>query len=88
MALRQALRFAAAFFAAGFFTADFFAAGLFAAAVAAFGMILRDSPHKGTATFDGVVELAQEGLGPDPSGYRKEFVEMVRAARGIVGAKP
>jgi len=60
----------------------------FAASVAAFGMLLRDSPHKGSATFDGVIELAQEGLGPDPSGYRKEFVEMARAARGIVGAKP
>ena len=33
----------------------------FASAVAAFGMILRDSQHKGNATFDAVIELAQEG---------------------------
>ncbi len=56
----------------------------FAAAVAAFGMLLRDSPHKGTATFEGVAELAKEGLGPDPSGYRKEFLELVAKAREVV----
>src|SRR5207237_2945803 len=49
----------------------------FAAAVAQFGMILRNSPHKGTASFDGVVELADEGKGKDEKGYRGEFVEMV-----------
>ena len=31
----------------------------FAAAVAAFGMILRDSEHRGSATLDGVLELAR-----------------------------
>ena len=55
----------------------------FAASVAAFGMILRDSPHKGQVTFDGVLELAQEGKGADASGYRGEFIELVRAAKAL-----
>lgn len=55
----------------------------FAAAVASFGMLLRDSPHKGNATFGSVVELAQEGLGPDPSGRRKEFLDLVRKAQSL-----
>src|SRR5690606_15085541 len=33
----------------------------FAAAVAGYGMILRDSPHKGTATLAAVEEIAREG---------------------------
>jgi Ca-activated chloride channel homolog len=57
----------------------------FAAAVAGFGMILRDSPHKGTLTFDAVLELAQEGIGEDRGGYRAEFIELVRKAKQIAG---
>ena len=53
----------------------------FAAAVAAFGMVLRDSEHKGTATWASVEEWAEAGLSYDPGGYRAEFVELVRAAR-------
>jgi Ca-activated chloride channel family protein len=55
----------------------------FAASVAAFGMILRDSPHKGQVTLDGVVELAEEGKGADAHGYRGEFIELVRKAKGL-----
>jgi Ca-activated chloride channel family protein len=55
----------------------------FAAAVAAFGMVLRDSPHKGTATLGGVRELANEGKGPDLSGYRSEFLDLVRKAESL-----
>ncbi len=53
----------------------------FAAAVAAFGMLLRESPHKGTATFEQVLSWARESLGPDPGGYRQDFLELVLAAR-------
>ena len=52
----------------------------FAAAVAGFGMILRDSPHRGTATMASVVDWALEGQGDDPGGYRAEFVELARRA--------
>lgn len=55
-----------------------------ASAVAAFGMILRDSPHKGTATVDGAVELAQEGLGLDRHGYRAELVELMKRAKQLL----
>jgi secreted protein with Ig-like and vWFA domain len=55
----------------------------FAASVAAFGMVLRDSPHRGNATLAGVLELAREGLGADPDGNRAAFLELVRRAREI-----
>jgi Ca-activated chloride channel family protein len=46
-------------------------------------MLLRDSRYKGTLTFDGVLEIAGQTLNDDPSGYRKEFVDLVRKARDI-----
>ncbi len=52
----------------------------FAVSVAAFGMILRDSPHKGEATLAHVTEWAQAGLGKDAGGYRAEFVGLVGQA--------
>ena len=55
----------------------------FAAAVASFGMLLRDSPHKGEATFAAVRELAEASRGADPSGYRAEFLELVRRAQQL-----
>ncbi len=55
----------------------------FSAAVAAFGMILRDSPHRGDATYDRVLAWAREGIGPDRAGYRAGFVEMVEQAKRI-----
>ena len=58
----------------------------FAASVALFGMLLRDSPYKGTASFAAALELAQEGRGSDPEGYRAEFIELVRAAGALKSA--
>ena len=55
----------------------------FAASVAAFGMILRDSPYKGTYTLDAVAEVADAAKGDDPHGRRAEFVTMVRKARTL-----
>jgi Ca-activated chloride channel family protein len=55
----------------------------FAAAVASFGMILRQSPHKGNGTLDAVLELAEEGKGSDRHGYRAEFLELVKQARAL-----
>ena len=52
----------------------------FAAAVAGFGMILRDSPHKGQATLDSTLRLAETSVGRDEEGYRSEFVELARKA--------
>jgi Ca-activated chloride channel family protein len=55
----------------------------FAAAVAGFGMLLRDSPYKGSLTYAGVLEIAQPTLARDRAGYRKEFVELVRKAQAL-----
>jgi Ca-activated chloride channel family protein len=55
----------------------------FAAAVAEFGMLLRESEHKGTATFDEAAALARRFRGTDPEGYRSEFVKLVELAGGL-----
>lgn len=55
----------------------------FATAVAGFGLLLRDSQHKGDLTLAAVEELAEAGRGTDESGYRAEFIELVKRARGL-----
>ena len=55
----------------------------FAAAVAQFGMLLRDSPHKGTASWDDVLSLAKVATGADLDGTRREFVAIAEKARGL-----
>jgi Ca-activated chloride channel family protein len=59
----------------------------FASAVAAFAMVLRNSPHKGNASYEGVSELAGEAVGADVGGYRREFLDLVQKARQLAGAK-
>ena len=49
----------------------------FSAAVAAFGMLLRDSEFKGDAGYESVLELARDGKGKDYFGYRAEFIQLV-----------
>ncbi len=49
----------------------------FAAAVAAFGMVLRESPSRGSADVDLVLDLAEGSQGEDREGYRSEFLELV-----------
>jgi Ca-activated chloride channel family protein len=55
----------------------------FAASVTGFGMLLRDSPYKGTATFSSVINMAQNAIGPDKYNYRADFVELVKKAKTI-----
>jgi Ca-activated chloride channel family protein len=45
--------------------------------VAEFGMLLRNSEHKGRATAGQVLTLARGALGGDEGGYRAEFVRLV-----------
>ena len=52
----------------------------FAASVAAFGMTLRNSPHRGNVSMSAILELATEGAANDPGGYRAEFVTMLKQA--------
>ena len=51
----------------------------FAAAVAGFGMLLRDSEYRGSFTAHQVLALAEDGLGEDADGYRRGFLQLVRA---------
>ena len=55
----------------------------FAAGVAAYGMLLRESPYKGEATYVMARELAEEGLEFDQYGYRADFVDVIKAAETI-----
>ncbi|NQT12193.1 MAG: DUF3520 domain-containing protein, partial [Planctomycetes bacterium] len=55
----------------------------FAAAVASFGMLLRNSQHKGAATYDAALEIATASKGPDVHGYRAQLLEMVRRAQAL-----
>ena len=55
----------------------------FSAAVAMFGMLLRDSKHKGKASFDAAFELARGAQGSDRFGHRAEFVSLVRKAQAL-----
>ena len=58
----------------------------FAAAVAAFGMLLRDSPHKGEATYDAALEWARTATGDDLHGYRRELVQLIEKAATLAGS--
>jgi len=55
----------------------------FASSVAMFGLLLRDSATKGTATFQMACDLAQSSLGEDPEGERSEFVSLLRKAQAL-----
>jgi Ca-activated chloride channel family protein len=57
----------------------------FAAAVAAFGMVLRDSPNKGDADLGKVREWAKASAGDDKGGHRTEFLGLVDKARTFQG---
>jgi Ca-activated chloride channel family protein len=54
----------------------------FAGAVAEFGVVLRDSPHKGQATLEEVIGIAEQNRGKDSLGYR-EFIRLARSAQGL-----
>jgi Ca-activated chloride channel family protein len=55
----------------------------FSSAVAAFGMLLRDSEHKGSASWAQVIDLARGAVGPDPEGHRTEFLVLARNAQTL-----
>jgi Ca-activated chloride channel homolog len=57
----------------------------FSAAVAAYGMLLRDSDHKGRATYGMVRDLVEGARGFDPGGHRAEFLGLVRTTERLGG---
>jgi Ca-activated chloride channel family protein len=52
----------------------------FASAVVEFGMMLRDSPYKGSSAWRSVMDRARSAKGADREGYRAEFVRLVELA--------
>ncbi len=55
----------------------------FAAAVAEFGMLLRNSESRGSATHADAAALARRFRGADPDGYRAEFIKLVELAGSL-----
>lgn len=53
----------------------------FASAVVEFGMLLRDSPYKGSSSWDQVLQLAKASRGDDEEGYRAEFIRLAELAQ-------
>jgi Ca-activated chloride channel family protein len=54
-----------------------------AASIAEFGMLLRDSQFKGSASFRDALELAQDARGKDREGYRAEFIRFVELCKDL-----
>ncbi len=55
----------------------------FASAVAEFGMLLRNSPYKGNASYQSVLQRAQASGYNDTWGYKTEFLELVQRAAAL-----
>ncbi len=55
----------------------------FSTAVALFGMLLRDSEFKGSGSYRLVERLAEDAIGADEHGERREFLELVSLARKL-----
>jgi Ca-activated chloride channel family protein len=55
----------------------------FASAVAEFGMLLRDSEHKGRSSYRAAAARARSFRGADPDGYRAEFIKLTDLAAAL-----
>jgi Ca-activated chloride channel family protein len=55
----------------------------FAAAVAAFGMVLRASPHRGAATYESVIAIAEDAGAGSADAHRREFLALVKKAQAL-----
>jgi Ca-activated chloride channel homolog len=55
----------------------------FASAVAEFGMVLRESPERGNASFMAAAQRARRFRGRDADGYRAEFIQLVERAADL-----
>lgn len=59
----------------------------FSVAVAAFGQKLAGVTALADYSYDSVIDLATAAKGADPFGYRGEFVNLVRLAKGLGGSR-
>jgi Ca-activated chloride channel homolog len=51
-----------------------------ATAIASFGMMLRESPHRGNLSWKQIYAMAQSAAGKDPEGYRTEALLLIQRA--------
>jgi Ca-activated chloride channel family protein len=56
----------------------------FASSVAMMGLLLRDSRYKADASYEKLIEQANQGLNNDDLGYRREFVRIAKTAKGML----
>ena len=56
---------------------------VFASGVAAYGLALRNSEYKGSATYDMAYELVSRSLGSDPQGLRAQFKDLIAKASNL-----
>ncbi len=56
---------------------------LLASSIAEFGMLLRDSKFKGSASYEHAISRAREAAKNDPNGYRTELVSLMEKAQAI-----
>jgi Uncharacterized protein containing a von Willebrand factor type A (vWA) domain len=57
----------------------------FASSVAMFGMMLKNSPHKGNTSYKNILALAKSAKGNDKNGYRAEYIGLVQQVSGKLG---
>ena len=55
----------------------------FAAAVAEFGMVLRNSEFRSSASLEHASAMARKSMGNDEQGYRSEFIRLIEIARQL-----
>jgi Ca-activated chloride channel family protein len=55
----------------------------FVASVAAYGMLLRNSPYKGNAKWEDAISWTENTLSFDPYGYRAEFLQLLATAKEL-----
>ena len=60
----------------------------FASAVAEFGMLLRESPLRGSASFASLTARARKFVGADDDGYRAQFIQLADRAAMLRAREP
>jgi Ca-activated chloride channel family protein len=59
----------------------------FASAVAEFGMLLRESEYKGSATFASTLQILEDSAALKGDSYKQEFLSLVKKAQGLWSSK-
>ncbi|MSR53634.1 MAG: DUF3520 domain-containing protein [Gemmataceae bacterium] len=59
----------------------------FAASVAAFGMLLRESEHKGSANWSSVKAWTTDAIGQERADQRRDFLDLLKKAEALKGKR-